>query len=182
MNITDLIVEFIKEGNVVEFPGMGTLTSSTVSAHHDAASGTYYPARRTVVMNNTQSGNQAIIRKIAESECVTVEIAEMMWKIIDNSDYIDNSAYRYMEIIPEYLFEANTGIVSKATENKHGNFLVMNCELPHLCMFQHLVLRAHGDGIHRVLLGEHKELRRRIPDRQLIAVVRNVSFLHSVPP
>jgi hypothetical protein len=80
MNITDLIVEFIKEGNVVEFPGMGTLTSSTVSAHHDAASGTYYPARRTVVMNNTQSGNQAIIRKIAESECVTVEIAEMMWK------------------------------------------------------------------------------------------------------
>ena len=80
MNITDLIVEFIKEGNVVEFPGMGTLTSSTVSAHHDAASGTYYPARRTVVMNNTQSGNQAIIRKIAESECVTVDIAEMMWK------------------------------------------------------------------------------------------------------
>ena len=78
MNITDLIVEFIKEGNVVEFPGMGTLTSSTVSAHHDAASGTYYPARRTVVMNNTQSGNQAIIRKIAESECVTVEIAEMV--------------------------------------------------------------------------------------------------------
>ena len=34
-------------------------------------------------------------------------VAEMMWKIIDDSDYIDNSAYRYMEIIPEYLFEAN---------------------------------------------------------------------------
>ncbi len=84
MNITDLIVDFIKEGNVVEFPGMGTLTSSTVSAHHDAASGTYYPARRTVVMNNTLNGNQAIIRKIAESECVTVEIAEMMWK-----NYVD---------------------------------------------------------------------------------------------
>ena len=80
MNITDLIVEFIKEGNVVEFPGMGTLTSSTVSAHHDAESGIYYPARRTVVMTGAQNGNQAIIRKIAESECVTVEIAEMMWK------------------------------------------------------------------------------------------------------
>lgn len=80
MNITDLIVEFVKEGNVVEFPGMGTLTSSTVSAYHDAASGTYYPARRTVVMTAAQSGNQAIVRRIAESECVTVEIAEMMWK------------------------------------------------------------------------------------------------------
>ncbi len=80
MNITDLIVEFVKEGNVVEFPGMGTLTSSTVSAHHDVATGTYYPARRTVVMTAAQSGNQAIVRKIAESECVTVEIAEMMWK------------------------------------------------------------------------------------------------------
>ncbi|GEM_PF-1699177 len=80
MNITDLIVDFIKEGNVVEFPGMGTLTSSTVSAHHDAESGIYYPARRTVVMTGAQNGNQAIIRKIAESECVTVEIAEMMWK------------------------------------------------------------------------------------------------------
>ncbi len=34
-------------------------------------------------------------------------VADMMWKIIDNSDYIDNSSYRYMEIIPEYLFEAN---------------------------------------------------------------------------
>jgi len=32
-------------------------------------------------------------------------VAEIMWKIIDDSDYIDNSAYRYMEIIPEYLYE-----------------------------------------------------------------------------
>ncbi len=84
MNITDLIVDFIKEGNVVEFPGMGTLTSSTVSAHHDAATGTYYPARRTVVLNGTLNGNQSVIRKIAENECVTVEIAEMMWK-----NYVD---------------------------------------------------------------------------------------------
>ena len=37
MNITDLIVEFIKEGNVVECPGMVTLTSSTMSANHEAA-------------------------------------------------------------------------------------------------------------------------------------------------
>lgn len=79
MNITELIVEFVQQGNVVEFPNIGTLTSSTVSAHHDAASGTFFPARRTVVMNNSLSGNKAIIRQISEKECVTSDIAEMMW-------------------------------------------------------------------------------------------------------
>ena len=79
MNITDLIVEFIQQGNVVEFPGMGTLASSNVNAYHDAATSTYYPARRTVVMTETLSGNKAVIRHIAERECVTNEIAEQMW-------------------------------------------------------------------------------------------------------
>lgn len=32
-------------------------------------------------------------------------VCDMMWRICDSSDYIDNSAYRYMEIIPEYLYE-----------------------------------------------------------------------------
>lgn len=79
MNITDLIVDFIKEGNVVEFPGMGTLSSSNVDAYHDAASGTYYPARRSVAMTADQSGNRSIISRIAEKECVTPDIAEQMW-------------------------------------------------------------------------------------------------------
>lgn len=79
MNITDLIVEFIKQGNVVEFPGMGTLSSSNVSAHHDAATGTYHPARRTVSMVESLTGNKAVIRYIADKECVTNEIAEQMW-------------------------------------------------------------------------------------------------------
>ena len=79
MNITDLIVEFIQQGNVVEFPGMGTLTGNNVNAYHDAATSTYYPARRTVVMTETLAGNKAVIRRIAERECVTNEIAEQMW-------------------------------------------------------------------------------------------------------
>ncbi len=32
-------------------------------------------------------------------------VDDMMWKICDGSDYIDNSAYKYMEIIPEFLYE-----------------------------------------------------------------------------
>ena len=68
MNITDLIVEFIQQGNVVEFPGMGTLTSNNVNAYHDTATNTFFPARRTVVMNETLVGNKAVIRRIAERE------------------------------------------------------------------------------------------------------------------
>ena len=79
MNITDLIVEFIKQGNTVEFPGMGTLSSNNVSAHHDAATGTFLPSRRTVSMVESLSGNKSIVRHIAEKECVTNEIAEQMW-------------------------------------------------------------------------------------------------------
>ena len=37
-----------------------------------------------------------------------IQVDDMMWKICDDSDYIDNSAYRYMEIVPEYLYERNT--------------------------------------------------------------------------
>ena len=66
MNITDLIVEFIKQGNTVEFPGMGTLSSNNVSAHHDAATGTFLPSRRTVSMVESLSGNKSIVRHIAD--------------------------------------------------------------------------------------------------------------------
>ena len=79
MNITDLIVEFIQQGNVVEIPGMGTLTGSNVNAYHDAASNTFYPARRTVVLTSQQSGNKSIIRCIADRECVNVDTAEQIW-------------------------------------------------------------------------------------------------------
>ena len=50
-------------------------------------------------------------------------VSELMWKIIDSSDYIDNSAYRYMEIIPEYLFEA-----AKAVDLKLSVFTVDDIE------------------------------------------------------
>lgn len=52
-------------------------------------------------------------------------VAEIMWKIIDDSDYIDNSAYRYMEIIPEYLFEAEDFVSSQfdyLTEQDYNYF------------------------------------------------------------
>ena len=44
-------------------------------------------------------------------------VAEMMWKICDNSDYIDNSAYHYLEIIPDHLY-AHEGFVESKFEFK----------------------------------------------------------------
>ena len=32
-------------------------------------------------------------------------VAEMMWHIVDGSDYLDEAAYKYAEIIPDSLFE-----------------------------------------------------------------------------
>lgn len=32
-------------------------------------------------------------------------VDDFMWRLCDNSDFIDNTAYQYMEIIPEYLYE-----------------------------------------------------------------------------
>jgi len=34
-------------------------------------------------------------------------VLQLMRHAVDNSDFIDNSAYKYMEIIPEFLFERN---------------------------------------------------------------------------
>ncbi|MBQ9371603.1 MAG: hypothetical protein IJU03_05380 [Thermoguttaceae bacterium] len=33
--------------------------------------------------------------------------AEFMWNVVDGSDYMDEQAYRYMDIIPDYLFETD---------------------------------------------------------------------------
>ena len=44
-----------------------------------------------------------VVIKYPERDWTAVD--DMMWKICDASDSIDNSAYRYMEIIPEYLYE-----------------------------------------------------------------------------
>ena len=47
-----------------------------------------------------------VIAKYSDRDWTSV--SDMMWKICDDCDFIDNSAYRYMEIIPEYLYEFDT--------------------------------------------------------------------------
>ena len=55
-------------------------------------------------------------------------VSELMWKIIDDSNYIDESAYHYMEIIPEYLYEADNFASSDfdyLTEQEYLQFKVL---------------------------------------------------------
>ena len=53
-------------------------------------------------------------------------VLKMMWSVVDSSDYIDNSAYRYLEIVPECLFEKDhysTDVFEELTENEYNKFI-----------------------------------------------------------
>lgn len=84
MNITDLIVEQLKQGKSVELAGIGTLGSELQSPRHDKQRGVYYPAHRTLVFNGATTGDDSMVALLAERECVGTEVARQMWK-----NYID---------------------------------------------------------------------------------------------
>ena len=80
MNITEYLVTYLKEGNSVEIPNVGTFIMKEVVAHYDEATSTFYPTRRTVNLDNTSGGFNRFIKYIAEKECVNSNIATQMWK------------------------------------------------------------------------------------------------------
>lgn len=80
MNITDLIVELLQQGKQVELPGMGTFGSEMQPPYHDKASGTFFPARRTLTFSSATSGDQSIVGALAERECVSENVARQMWQ------------------------------------------------------------------------------------------------------
>jgi nucleoid DNA-binding protein len=84
MNITDLIVELLQQGKQVELPGMGTFGSEMQPPYHDPASGTYFPARRTLTFSTATSGDESIVQALAQRECVGDNVARQMWK-----NYVD---------------------------------------------------------------------------------------------
>ena len=80
MNITDLIVELLQQGKQVELPGMGTFGSEMQPPYHDSATGTYYPARRTLTFSTATTGDTDIVQALAQRECVGENVARQMWK------------------------------------------------------------------------------------------------------
>ena len=79
MNITDLIVELLENGQKVEMPGIGTLDTVVRSAHHDPNTRTYYPASRVIDYSAETTGDNGIVKTIAERECVSEDVAKQMW-------------------------------------------------------------------------------------------------------
>ncbi|MCQ2297012.1 MAG: hypothetical protein MJZ51_00160 [Bacteroidales bacterium] len=68
MSITDFIVELLQKGTPVEVPGIGTIQSSN----------------GTTLLTQVFNNDKSIVQYIAEKECVSYNIAEMMWK-----NYVD---------------------------------------------------------------------------------------------
>lgn len=79
MNITDLIVELLENGQKVVMPGIGTLDTVQRAAHHDPATRTYYPAGRAVAFSEECNGESDIVKILAERECINEEVAKQMW-------------------------------------------------------------------------------------------------------
>ena len=61
MNITNYIVEFLKQGNPVEIKGIGTFSSKTTPSYFDEETKKYFPSVRTVVFSNSWKGDTQII-------------------------------------------------------------------------------------------------------------------------
>lgn len=84
MNITELIVDTLLKGKSVEIVGIGTLKSTEEEAHHDAVTGTYYPTHKVITFSNQEIGDKSMVSLVAEKECVSQQVAQMMW-----NNYVD---------------------------------------------------------------------------------------------
>ena len=84
MNITDLIIELLQQGQKVELPEIGTFESVEQSPRHDPDARIYYPATRNIVFRSITTGDDSVVKEIARRECVSEDVARQMW-----SNYID---------------------------------------------------------------------------------------------
>lgn len=80
MNITDLIVELLQNGQRVELPGIGRFDSVEQAPHHDPVTRIYYPATRSIVYSEATTGDEGIVKIIAQRDCVSEDIARQMWR------------------------------------------------------------------------------------------------------
>lgn len=80
MNITDYLVDYLKQGNNVEIPQIGMLAVKKVAAHYDVDSATFFPTTHTLEMTNQTVGNTAFVEYLAQKECVSTSTAERFLK------------------------------------------------------------------------------------------------------
>ena len=80
MNITEQIVEFLKQGKSVDIPGIGNFTSRTITAHYDAATNSFLPTRQVIEFSSQLKGNDTMAEFIAAKECVGINTGRQMWQ------------------------------------------------------------------------------------------------------
>lgn len=80
MNLTDLIVELLQQGNRVALPGIGTLDPKTEASHLNTADGTFSPSHKSVSISQSTDNVVDIIQQIASKECVGENVAKQIWQ------------------------------------------------------------------------------------------------------
>lgn len=140
MNITNYIVEFLKQGNIVEIKGIGTLSPKTISTRFDDETKTYFPTVQTVEFSTICNGNEQIISYIAKQEFIGVTTAEKLWEnyIAALNDKLKVDGKHEFPEVGELILNAETGYTfnvfdgvnfSKATRNLPILDRVMTYEL-----------------------------------------------------
>lgn len=123
MNITDLIVELLQQGQKVELPGIGTFDSEVKSPRHDPETRIYYPATRSIVFSSGTTDDMSMVKVIAQRECVGEDVAQQMWRNYTDalSDKIKRTGeHRFGELGTlslqgeGYTFAMNEGLVIEA--------------------------------------------------------------------
>lgn len=80
MNISELIYEYLKQGNAVDIPGVGSFAAHQVNAHYDADTTSYLPTQLRIEFQPYEIGAQGIVHYIATRDCVSDAIGERNWK------------------------------------------------------------------------------------------------------
>lgn len=129
MNITNYIVEFIKQGNAVEIKGIGTFTPITIPTHFDEETKTFFPSVKTVEFSTSCKGDQQIISYIAKQEFVGITTAEKLWDnyIAALNDKIKNESKHKFAELGDLVYDTENGYSFKVAEglnfSKETHFL-----------------------------------------------------------
>ena len=119
MNITNYIVEFIKQGNAVEIKGIGTFVPVTIPTYFDEDVKAFYPSIKTVEFSTScGKGNQQMISYIAKQEFVGITTAEKLWdNYIDAlNDKIKTESKHEFADLGVLMYDAENGYTFKAAE------------------------------------------------------------------
>ena len=126
MNITELIVELLQQGQKVELPGIGTFDSEVQSPRHDPVTRVYYPSTRIIVYRKETTGDESIVEIIARRECVGKEVARQMWR-------------NYLDALTDKLVRTGSHTFGElGTLSKNGETYAFS-------MAEGLVIGANGD-------------------------------------